>query len=56
MRNSGKIKTALSASAFRPSATVRQAEASGQIRVIGGFYEIGSGAVDFLTEAEDLLP
>ncbi len=44
------------AAALRGQDTVRQAEASGQIRVIGGFYEIGSGAVDFLTEAEDLLP
>ena len=44
------------AAALRSQDTVRRAEASGQLRVIGGFYEIGSGAVDFLTEAEDLLP
>ncbi|WP_425146389.1 carbonic anhydrase [Deinococcus sp.] len=41
---------------LRGQAVVREAEASGQIRVIGGFYEIGSGAVDFLIEDEDLLP
>ena len=27
---------------------VRDAIASGQIEVVGAFYEIGSGAVDFL--------
>jgi carbonic anhydrase len=41
---------------LRSQATVQQAEASGQIRVIGGFYEIGSGAVDFLIDDADLLP
>jgi carbonic anhydrase len=41
---------------LRGQETVRQAEESGQLRVIGGFYEIGSGAVDFLIEDEDLLP
>jgi carbonic anhydrase len=44
------------AAALREQSVVRDAEASGQIRVIGGFYEIGSGAVDFLTEDVDLLP
>lgn len=41
---------------LRRKPVVQAAEASGQIRVIGGFYEIGSGAVDFLIEDEDLLP
>lgn len=40
--------------ALREQAVIREAEASGQVRVIGAFYEIGSGAVDFLTEEEDL--
>lgn len=44
------------AAALRDQRVVREAEASGQIRVIGGFYEIGSGAVDFLTDEEDLRP
>lgn len=41
---------------LRQQEVIQEAEASGQIRVIGGFYEIGSGAVDFLIEEEDLLP
>ncbi|WP_235692891.1 carbonic anhydrase [Deinococcus aquaedulcis] len=41
---------------LRGEALIRAAEASGQIRVIGAYYEIGSGAVDFLTEEEDLRP
>ncbi len=41
---------------LRAQETVRLAEENGQIRVIGGFYEIGSGAVDFLVEDEDLKP
>lgn len=41
---------------LRQQDVVREAERSGKIRVIAGFYEIGSGAVDFLTEPEDLLP
>lgn len=40
--------------ALREQPVIQAAEARGQIRVIGGFYEIGSGAVDFLTEEEDL--
>lgn len=43
-------------SILRRQTVIEQAEANGKIRVIGGFYEIGSGAVDFLIEAEDLLP
>ncbi|WP_291426809.1 carbonic anhydrase [Deinococcus sp.] len=41
---------------LREQKVIMEAEASGQIRVIGGFYEIGSGAVDFLIEPEDLKP
>lgn len=41
---------------LREQPVIQAAEARGQIRVIGGFYEIGSGAVDFLTEEEDLRP
>lgn len=40
--------------ALREQAVIAAAEQRGQIRVIGGFYEIGSGAVDLLTEEEDL--
>lgn len=43
-------------SVLRQQQVIQEAEARGQIRVIGGFYEIGSGAVDFLVEPEDLLP
>ncbi|ADY25301.1 carbonic anhydrase [Deinococcus proteolyticus MRP] len=39
---------------LRQQAVIREAEASGRIRVIGGYYEIGSGAVDLLTEPEEL--
>ncbi|MBZ9750494.1 carbonic anhydrase [Deinococcus sp. HMF7604] len=39
---------------LRQEPVIQAAEASGQIRVIGAYYEIGSGAVDFLTEEEDL--
>lgn len=39
---------------LRQQDVIREAEARGQIRVIGGFYEIGSGAVDFLVDEEDL--
>lgn len=41
-------------SLLREEEVIKQAEASGSIRVIGGYYEIGSGAVDFLIEEEDL--
>lgn len=34
--------------------TLKEAEAAGTIRVIGAFYEIGSGAVDFFIEDDDL--
>ena len=34
----------------RKNAVVREAEARGQIAVMGAFYEIGSGAVDWLDE------
>lgn len=40
---------------LRKNAVVQQAEERGQIKVIGAYYEIGSGAVDFLTSEEDLL-
>lgn len=33
---------------------VAEALAAGQIRLIGAYYEIGSGAVDFITEADEL--
>ena len=39
---------------LRQKEVIRAAEASGKIRVIGGFYEIGSGAVDFLIEEDEL--
>lgn len=39
---------------LRRQPVVQEAEASGQIRVIGGFYEIGSGAVDFLIDEDEL--
>lgn len=41
---------------LREQPVIQAAEARGQIRVIGAFYEIGSGAVDFLVEEEDLRP
>lgn len=41
---------------LRSKEVIREAEESGKIQVIGGFYEIGSGAVDFLVEAEELTP
>ena len=41
---------------LRANPLVEAAERRGQIRVIGAFYEIGSGAVDFLTTEEDLTP
>jgi carbonic anhydrase len=39
---------------LRDNAVIRKAESDGQIRVIGGFYEIGSGAVDLLVEEDEL--
>ena len=39
---------------LREQSVIREAEASGRIRVIGGFYEIGSGAVDFLVDEDEL--
>ncbi|BDP42659.1 carbonic anhydrase [Deinococcus aetherius] len=42
--------------ALREQPVIQAAEARGQIRVIGAYYEIGSGAVDFLIEEEDLRP
>lgn len=39
---------------LRQEEMIAEAEKAGTIRVIGGFYEIGSGAVDFYTEEEDL--
>lgn len=41
---------------LRQKEVIKEAEQVGQIRVIGGFYEIGSGAVDFLIDEEDLTP
>ncbi|WP_415790987.1 carbonic anhydrase [Deinococcus saxicola] len=41
---------------LRGQTVIREAEAKGQIQVIGGYYEIGSGAVDFLVDEADLLP
>ncbi|GGL66635.1 carbonic anhydrase [Deinococcus aerolatus] len=41
---------------LRQETIIRAAEASGQVQVIGGYYEIGSGAVDFLIDDEDLRP
>ncbi|THF83952.1 carbonic anhydrase [Deinococcus sp. KSM4-11] len=46
----------LQAKILREHPLIAQAEAEGRIRVVGGYYEIGSGAVDFLVEDEDLLP
>ena len=43
-------------SILREQAVIQEAEAAGQIRVIGAYYEIGSGAVDFLIDEEDLRP
>ncbi|MEF2276883.1 carbonic anhydrase [Deinococcus sp. YIM 134068] len=42
--------------ALREQPVIQAAEARGQIRVIGAYYEIGSGAVDFLIDEEDLRP
>jgi carbonic anhydrase len=41
---------------LRQQPLIQAAEARGQIQVIGGYYEIGSGAVDFLVDDADLLP
>lgn len=41
---------------LREQPLIREAEETGRVKVIGGFYEIGSGAVDFLIKDEDLLP
>lgn len=41
---------------LRQQKVVKAAEESGQLRVIGGFYEIGSGGVDFLIDEEELRP
>ncbi|GGS43128.1 carbonic anhydrase [Deinococcus knuensis] len=43
-------------SILRSQAVIQEAEGSGQIRVIGAYYEIGSGAVDFLVGEDDLRP
>ena len=43
-------------SLLRDEPVIREAEATGQIRVIGAYYEIGSGAVDFLVDEDDLRP
>lgn len=39
---------------LRRNPVIGEAEASGAVRVIGAFYEIGSGAVDFLVEEDEL--
>lgn len=39
---------------LRRQPVIQEAEASGKIRVVGGFYEIGSGAVDFLVDEDEL--
>ena len=41
-------------SVLREQDVIARAESRGQIKVIGGFYEIGSGAVDLLVEDEEL--
>lgn len=41
---------------LRQQTVIRAAEEGGQIQVIGGYYEIGSGAVDFLIDEADLQP
>lgn len=43
-------------SVLRQKEVVQIAESSGEIKVVGAFYEIGSGAVDFLIDDEDLSP
>ncbi len=43
-------------SILRDQHVIQEAEKAGQIRVIGAYYEIGSGAVDFLIDEEDLRP
>ncbi|AIZ46609.1 carbonic anhydrase [Deinococcus radiopugnans] len=42
--------------ALRRESVIQAAEGRGQIQVIGGYYEIGSGAVDFLIDDADLQP
>ena len=42
--------------ALRQESVIQAAEGRGQIQVIGGYYEIGSGAVDFLIDDADLQP
>lgn len=44
------------AAQLREQPVIRAAVERGQIGIIGGFYEIGSGAVDFLIEEEELRP
>jgi carbonic anhydrase len=41
---------------LRQQPVIQAAEGRRQIRVIGAYYEIGSGAVDFLIEEEELCP
>lgn len=41
-------------SVLRQQQVIQEAEVNGQIGVIGGYYEIGSGSVNFLTTEEDL--
>lgn len=41
---------------LRSQPLIQEAEARGDLQIIGGFYEIGSGAVDFLIDEEELRP
>lgn len=43
-------------SILRQQTVIKEAEKSGKIKVIGGYYEIGSGAVDFLVSEEEMKP
>ena len=54
MREAAIANVRLQVRRMNENPTVKSAVDTGEIRVIGGYYELGSGAVDFFETKEDL--
>lgn len=54
MREAAIANVRLQARRMNDNPTVKSAVEAGEIRVVGAYYELGSGAVDFFETEEDL--
>lgn len=55
MREAAIANVRLQVRRMNDNPTVKTAVESGEIRIVGAYYELGSGAVDFFETKEDLL-